>query len=401
MKFGIIQAWGFKSLHGSNMRVFFLLHELIKRNHKIIIFHAHNDDAIYTKKIFKCDAIGGDIEINRWHSYRYKLINYIRFVIYGRKIIKKYKFDAVFGYSLLNAMVATARKPNLILYTDFMSFFYNYANPKGIKNKILFYIARFLEIYSMKKATHLIVITEEMKKLIPKKYRQKTTIIPDGADTINFSPQKIAQTDHLKEVIRKKHGINQKDFVIGYQGGIEAHDGLQFLIKAAPYIIREHPDVKFLIVGRGGYLEKLKNLVLEIEIEDKFIFTGWIDNSQVLSYMAATDLNVIPAPKHKATKAIITFKLLESMAAGVNVIANDLPGIREIADENMIFFTNVESPEIFAKDILKVINTPHEIKEKMKQTSRSKIETLDWRIIAKRDADLLEKIATQHKANNG
>jgi len=69
---------------------------------------------------------------------------------------------------------------------------------------------------------------------------------------------------------------------------------------------------------------------------------------------------------------LITFRLVESMAAGVNVIVNDLPGMREIVDESMVFFTDVQNPVKYADDILKVFNTPVQEREKMVINARKK-----------------------------
>jgi glycogen(starch) synthase len=226
-------------------------------------------------------------------------------------------------------------------------------------------------------------ITEAMKALIPAKYRVKTFVVPDGADTEALKPG----IDPSR--IRGKYNLKDKT-VIGYQGGIEKWDGLQFLAEISSEIKKEIPDIKFLIAGKGSYLNKIKEILTKNGTIGDYIFLGWVQSSRIPEIMSACDLNVVPIPNHPATSPLITFRLLESMAAGVSVIVNKLPGILEIADESMVFFTNVEDAKTFADDIIKAVKTPAGARDKMKAKSRKKAETLDWRLIARKDADFVE-----------
>ena len=131
-----------------------------------------------------------------------------------------------------------------------------------------------------------------------------------------------------------------------------------------------------------------------------FIFLGWVPADKIPEVMAVCDLNVVPIPNHPSTAPLITFRLLESMAAGINVIVNDLPGVREVADESMIFFTDVENPAVFSDDVCKALSAPYETKAAMKTRARAKIETMDWRLVAKYDADFAENRNIEAKLKN-
>ena len=75
-------------------------------------------------------------------------------------------------------------------------------------------------------------------------------------------------------VVKKEYHLEQTT-IIGYQGGIEPHDGLQFLAEAAPFIVQQKPDVRFLIAGRGSYLKKIQAIVKANGTEKYWIFTGY------------------------------------------------------------------------------------------------------------------------------
>ncbi|MBI5468696.1 MAG: glycosyltransferase [Deltaproteobacteria bacterium] len=385
MKICMVMCWGFEKLDGSNLRVYFLLRELLGRNHEVTVIHSTEEQAEYTRRHLGCGAIGVGQSINRWDPVREKMKSYYRFVTEARKTVSRLKCDVIFGISLINSMVAIAKKDaaRRIMYVDFMSRYFQYGYPDGLKNKMVFRMGKTLETHTVSKADKVLMITGALRDLVDSRYHGKIEIVPDGADTEMFRPGLNAR------LIRDEYNLKD-EFVIGYQGGIEPHDGLQFLAQAAPRIIKEAPATKFLIAGRGSHLDSIRQTVKDNGTEKNWIFTGWVEFNKVPYFMAATDLNVVPIPKHPATQGVITFRLLESMAGGVNIIASDMPGIREVADESMIDFTCPEDTVRFAKDILRVMSKGKDELKKQRAAARKKVETLDWRRIAEKDADFVE-----------
>lgn len=385
MKICIVMCWGFEKLDGSNLRVYFLLRELLRRNNDVTVVHSTEEQAIYTRRHFGCQAVGVGQGIDRWVSAREKMKSYYRFVTSARRMVDSIACDVIFGISLVNSMVAVSKKKAVrrIMYVDFMSRYFQYGYPKGISNKVLFRMGNSLEARTIRKADEVLMITGALKSLVSKRYHEKIVVVPDGADTEMFRP------GLDPNLIREEYHLKDK-FIIGYQGGIEPHDGLQFLAEASPGIIREAGGTMFLIAGRGSHLDRVKQIVKDNGTWQSWIFTGWVDFRRIPYFMAATDLNVVPIPRHPATEGVITFRLLESMAAGVNVIASDLPGIREIADESMIDFTCPEDTVRFTKDILRVMGKGKDELKRQRAAARKRVEALDWRMIAERDADFVE-----------
>lgn len=385
MKICIVMCWGFEKLDGSNLRVYFLLRELLGRNHEVTVIHSTAEQADYTSRHIGCRAVGVGRMINRWDSVGEKMKSYYRFVASARRTVERLRCDVIFGISLINSMVAVSKKDaaRRIMYVDFMSRYFQYGYPEGLRNKLIFRMGRSLEAKTIRKADKVLMITGALRDLVDSRYHGKIVIVPDGADTRMFRPGLDAN------VIRKEYNL-EDEFIIGYQGGIEPHDGLQFLAHATPRIVKEAPRTRFLIAGRGSYLDKIRQTVKENGTDKNWIFTGWVDFNRIPYFMAATDLNVVPIPRHPATQGVITFRLLESMAAGVNVIASDLPGIREVADESMIDFTRPEDTVRFAKDILRVMGKGKDELKRQRVAARKKVEGLDWRRIAEKDADFVE-----------
>lgn len=384
MDIAIIIAWNFKQLDGSTLRFFFTLQELIKRDHQITVLHDDCEAASYTASTFKCKTCHVNVSISRWDSIPVKIIKYILFVIRARRMLRQSHFDCVYSISLLNNLVAinVPAKKRIILYVDFMSNYYRYRNP-GICSRPLYALARYLEHYTIKKADGVVVITHAMKQLISSQYHHKIYVIPDGADTQLFKPGL-----NTKE-ITARYQLPSDAAIVGYQGGIEPHDGLQFLVQAAPFIIEKFPNIRFVIAGKGSYLKKIKKMILDMKLTRYWVFTGWIESTAIPYLIAASDVTIVPVPNDPCTSPLITFRLLESMAAGALIVANDLPGMREIADDSMVLFTTVEDPKIFASSVIRALLLSDTEKKIRSERCRKKVETIDWRNIARQEVELI------------
>ena len=78
----VISHWGFKSLHGGNLRAYFLISELLRLEHKVTLLLANNDDVDHCKKLFGCDAVSVNEPMSRWQSVGKKMFQYL---VFGHK----------------------------------------------------------------------------------------------------------------------------------------------------------------------------------------------------------------------------------------------------------------------------------------------------------------------------
>jgi glycosyltransferase involved in cell wall biosynthesis len=88
------------------------------------------------------------------------------------------------------------------------------------------------------------------------------------------------------------------------------------LIRAAPAVLAEHPDVTFLVVGEGEERRPLEALAAELGVGDSVIFAGAVSHDDLPGVYAASDLFVTVADR---TNAFNT--LYESMLSALPVVA--------------------------------------------------------------------------------
>lgn len=215
---------------------------------------------------------------------------------------------------------------------------------------------------------------------------KKIRIVRDGVDLKMFRPFKV------KDSFFDKYNLNKKEEYIIYQGGIAAHDGVQFLVNAAPFILKKNPNVKFLIVGTGDYFLKIKKQVNRMGLNNSFIFTGWVKYEDMPSFMNLAKVNAVPLPNSPATHGVVTYKLMEGIACGTPAVIADLPGVREaVKHKETAYLAVSEDRQAMANGVSELLNDQG-LHAKLKNNGFKMIKRHDWRDIAKEMVDIMESV---------
>ena len=80
-------------------------------------------------------------------------------------------------------------------------------------------------------------------------------------------------------------------------------------------------DLKFLIVGDGPELHKLRALCDARGVADRFVFTGWVDGDAVAGYMALCDVTLACLKDNEVLNLTLPAKVQTYMDAGKPVLA--------------------------------------------------------------------------------
>ena len=138
------------------------------------------------------------------------------------------------------------------------------------------------------KKTKLIIcdayhMRDELKKLnVP---QNKINIIYFGVDT-----KKFVRKDRNLEILNK-FNISNEITIISLRSFEPVYD-IKTLILAAKIILKQIPDVHFLLVGRGTLEKELKELVHSLSIDNSVHFTGFIDKQLLPSLLSSSDIYV-------------------------------------------------------------------------------------------------------------
>lgn len=174
--------------------------------------------------------------------------------------------------------------------------------------------------------------------------KKKIFLVKNGVDTAVFRP------DYATAELRTKLGIPKGDKVVVYLGLLTEHQGIEHLLNAIPLVLKEVPNVHFLIMGYPN-VEKYKDIAGKLGIAKKVTFTGKMNYDMAPKYLALGDLAVsakIPASGEGNAK------IYDYMAAGLPVVVFDTHVNREILGELGVY-VKLEDTRAFADAIKKLL----------------------------------------------
>jgi glycosyltransferase involved in cell wall biosynthesis len=144
--------------------------------------------------------------------------------------------------------------------------------------------------------------------------------------------------------VRASLGIEADAPVLITVGRREYQKGQRYLIAAVPEMLRRHPDLTVLVVGRDGHAsDELDQLVASLGIADTVQFLG--HRSDIGDLLAAADVFVFPSVYEGLGGAT-----LEALAMGLPLVVSDIAALREVvtAGENGILVPPADAGSLAA-----------------------------------------------------
>ncbi|MFN3412123.1 MAG: glycosyltransferase, partial [Exilispira sp.] len=172
------------------------------------------------------------------------------------------------------------------------------------------------------------------------------------------------------------------DFIMLYTGRISKDKNLDFIIDIFKEIVREISresnrksieetkkeisKIKFIIAGDGPYLEELKRKYLDL---DGLIFTGMIENKDLVQYYSLADLFVFPS-----ITDTFGMSVLEAAACGLPAIVSNIGGPKEIIKNNKTGFVLNIDKKLWKTKIYSLIDDKKNGKKLLNYLSKNAID---------------------------
>ena len=248
--------------------------------------------------------------------------------------------------------------------------------------------------FNCKNADGIVSVTQGIKEEITTQYNipdEKIVVIENGANTDLFKPMGTTKA-------RKKLNLDRNNSYIGFVGHLAPWQGVEYLIKAAPLILKEIPNTKFLVVGDGSMNEELINLAAKAGVADNFIFTGAVPYEEVPKYINASDVCVAPFITERNERiGLSPLKIYEYLACGKPVASSRIPNLEFIEEQNAGILAEPENIEELSKAIIRILKD-EKLREDMGENGRGYVvKNHRWEVVAKRVAEVCESVVREHK----
>ncbi len=119
--------------------------------------------------------------------------------------------------------------------------------------------------------------------------------------------------------------------------------GHETLLQAFASVASKDKDVSLTIVGDGWYLNQVKELAVELNLENRVSFTGNLAASEVVSALQQADVFVLPS-QYEAFGVVY----IEAMSAGLPVIATNTGGAVDFVNKENGILVEPNNIELLA-----------------------------------------------------
>lgn len=238
-------------------------------------------------------------------------------------------------------------------------------------NGLVYNLLVKLERASCRIADRVVVVNESYRRLIIDRHG----LPADRVSVVRLGPEmgqvRLVPPD---PGLRARAGI-----VIAYLGKMAKQDGVDHLLWALHHLSKNfgHQDWFCVLIGKADNPEELAKLALELGIDGRTWFTGFIPDDQMLSYLSTADICVAPDPANPLNNISTMTKLMEYMALGKPSVAYGLCEHRVTAGDAALY-AEANNQMDLARQIARLVESPN-LRAQLGTIGRKRIEEqLAW-----------------------
>ncbi len=262
---------------------------------------------------------------------------------------------------------------------DLMSVYYpeNYRLLRKISLKLYFLLVS-------KRADKIIVVSENTKKDLIEHYsisEKRIEVIYPGVDLEKFS--KIGE-DISNDKIRMRYNIPGEYFL--YVGALRKNKNIDGIIRAYKSYL-DYDDSKFLVIAgsKTGEYKTLKKLVLELQIENRVIFTGYFSEGDKKNLYKGACAFLMPS--HYEGFGI---PVIEAMASSLPVITSNISSLKEISEGCALQVNPSEVLDI--RDAMIKISSDEKLKKSLIENGLENSKEFTWTNTGNKFIELLSSL---------
>lgn len=199
-------------------------------------------------------------------------------------------------------------------------------------------------------ADHVFVQSDQMKKDVAEHAiaEAKMTPVPMGVNLALIDPDQIQPSNDGRLVGK---------LPVVYAGTLIRARRMDFLIHAFKTVIERVPNAVLLLVGDADAddMQFLQNTAHKLDLQDFVIFTGFLPMEQAWGYIRSASLCVSPFRPCQTLNSASPTKLVEYMAWGKPVVANDHPDQGKVLSESGAGLAVPYDPAAFANAIIELL----------------------------------------------
>jgi len=193
-------------------------------------------------------------------------------------------------------------------------------------------------------------------------FRGSMRVVPNGLDVQQFRDAEPAALSGAPRLL--------------FVGRLEPRKGFRFAVRAFGQVAQEFPRAILVVAGDGPERRAVQEL--PSDVADRVLMLGGVSQRDLPHYHAAVDVFLAPNTGGESFGIV----LLEAMAAGLPVVASDIPGYREVVRHEVEgLLVPPRDPAALAAAIRQLL-TNRELARRLGEAGRGRAERFAWPVVA-------------------
>lgn len=164
-------------------------------------------------------------------------------------------------------------------------------------------------------------------------------IVPNGVDVGRFANATAAALPNGRHLL--------------FVGRLEERKGFTIAILAFEQLAARYPELRLLVIGDGSERDAVETL--SPTARSRVEMLGRVNDDRLASYLKAADVYIGPATGGESFGIV----LAEAMAAGLPIVASDIPGYRDVArDGQEAILVTPGDPAALVAGVARVLDDP-------------------------------------------
>ena len=209
-----------------------------------------------------------------------------------------------------------------------------------------------------------IAVSEAAAAFVSRRFRKDgLRVIPNGAEVEAFAGAEPAKLPRGRRIL--------------FVNRLDRRKGFPDMLRAFALVAAGHPDVRLVVAGDGKERRALHEL--PSRLRDRVIMLGSVPHHLLPPFHAACEVFCAPATGRESFGIV----LVEAMAAGLPVVASDIPGYREVVRHDVEgILIKPSDPRELAGAVTRLLEEP-DLARRMGEAGRARAGRYSWDRVAR------------------
>lgn len=160
-----------------------------------------------------------------------------------------------------------------------------------------------------------LAVSEAAAAFVSRRLRGPVRIVPNGVEVELFASAEPAELPEGRRIL--------------FVNRLDPRKGFRVMVEAFGRVVERHPEALLVVAGDGSEREALRDLAPSAR--ERVVMLGAVPHGDLPPYHAASEVFCAPAVGRESFGIV----LVEAMAAGLPVVASDIPGYREVVRDGV------------------------------------------------------------------